>query len=76
MPKLLLFDIDGTLLDTGGSGGANSYFHLKSNRFPIPCRRATAESDMPGASVSAMIRFLSEVLKLLRASGGALTAGI
>lgn len=56
MPKLLLFDIDGTLLDTGGSGGA-SLLDAVEQLFGVS-RQELPPLDLAGATDGGVVRRL------------------
>ncbi|MFM2176593.1 MAG: hypothetical protein RL015_691 [Verrucomicrobiota bacterium] len=56
MPKLLLFDIDGTLLDTGGSGGA-SLLDAVEQLFAVS-RQELPPLDLAGATDGGVVRRL------------------
>jgi phosphoglycolate phosphatase len=56
MPRLLLFDIDGTLLDTGGAGGA-SLLDAAEEVLGVP-RESLPPLDLAGATDGGVIRRL------------------
>lgn len=56
MPRLLLFDIDGTLLDTGGAGGA-SLLDAVEEVLGVP-RASLAPLDLAGATDGGVLRTL------------------
>jgi len=56
MPRLLLFDIDGTLIDTGGSGGA-SLLDAAEEMFAVS-RHDLPPLDLAGATDGGVLRWL------------------
>jgi phosphoglycolate phosphatase len=56
MPRLLLFDIDGTLLDTGGAGGA-SLLDAVEEVFSVP-RSTLPALNLAGATDGGIVREL------------------
>jgi phosphoglycolate phosphatase len=60
MPRLLLFDIDGTVLDTGGSGGG-ALLDAVEELFGV-CRSSLAPLQLAGATDRGVIRSLFTAL--------------
>lgn len=58
-----------TGMNTGSVGGDICCFHRNSSLVSTRWRRATADSDAPGISISAMLRRLSPTLKSRRPFG-------